>query len=300
MSPKDWVKFICLGLVWGSSFLWIKIAVAEVGPLTLVSYRVWFALLGLVVALALVRPRRPQQKDLPALFLLAVFNVAVPFALISWSEQTITSAMASILNSTVPLFTILIAPLFLSEERLTPRRLLGLLMGFAGVVVLVSTPSGGGLGRLGPGTLAMLLAALCYAGSAVFARRRTHHLSAEVQSIGQMLGASLIISPAAALLEAPFHLPRLPITWVALAWLGLLGSCVGTLLFYSLLKTAGPTRTTLTTYVFPLVGVALGWAVLGEQPGWRLLAGGMLIISGIVIVNSRLRFPAWRTGPAED
>jgi drug/metabolite transporter (DMT)-like permease len=117
--------------------------------------------------------------------------------------------------------------------------------------------------------------------------RRLKGLPAEAQSLGQMMAAWLFITPLTAVAEAPFSPPELTLTWMAVAWLGILGSCVGTLLYYSLINSVGPTRTTLVSYVFPLVGVLLGVLFLKEQPDWRLVVGGSLIISGIVMVNRR-------------
>ena len=287
MSLKDWIKFIVLGLAWGSSFLWIKIAVGEVGPFTLVTYRLAFALLSLAAVLAWKRPAMPDlRRFLPVFAFLGVFNLALPFILISAAEQFIPSGLAAVLNSTTPLFTILIAPLFLAEEKLTWARGLGLLTGFAGVVVLMSDQLEGGFGSHQWGMLLMLGGTLAYAVGAVYARRRTQGLTVEVQAAGQAVFAGLILAVAAPLVEPPFHLPQLGLTWLALAWLGVIGTCVGTLLFYSLLHSVGPTRTTLVTYLFPLVGVVLGVLFLQEPLGWRLFVGGGLIVSGVAAVNS--------------
>ncbi len=287
MSGKDWLKFTALGLIWGSSFLWIKIAVQEIGPFTLVSFRVLFALLGILAVVAYRRTGLPPRQRWWVFLLLGLFNVAAPFVLISWAETRIPSGVASILNSTVPLFTILIAPIFLSDERITSTRIMGLVVGFLGVVVLMSNQMAGGISGYQLGLGAMLLAAVFYAGSAVFARTHTKGLTAEVQSLGQMMAAWLFITPTTAMIETPFTPPVQPITWMAVAWLGLLGSCVATLLWYSLLNSVGPTRTVLVSYVFPLVGVLLGILILHEQPDWRLLVGGGAIIGGIVLTNWR-------------
>jgi drug/metabolite transporter (DMT)-like permease len=131
----------------------------------------------------------------------------------------------------------------------------------------------------------MLLASFFYTVGGVFARSKTQGLTPEVQTLGQMTMALLLIVPAAFTIEAPFILPRLPISWIAIGWLGLLGTTVGTLIFYSLLHTIRPTRTLLVTFMFPLVGVLLGILVLGEQAIWQQVIGGGLIISGICIVN---------------
>ena len=289
MSAKNWFKFILLGTIWGSSFLWIKIALQEVGPLTLVTFRVGFATLGLL-AVALARRSKIHKKEVWILAFLGFFNVAVPFALISWSETHISSGMAAILNSTVPLFTILIAPFFLKEERLNRRRILGLLLGFGGVIVLMSNQLDAGDALKEVGVITMLVAACFYAVSGIFARKMATGLSPEAQSLGQMGTAFLFILPAAFTLEAPFHIPTLPISYVALAWLGLLGSCVATLLWFSLIFSVGPTRTSMTTYIFPLMGVLLGMIFLREHVDWRLAVGGVLIILAVVLVNTQKRF----------
>ena len=289
LSGRDWIKFTALGLIWGSSFLWIKIAVQEIGPFTLVTFRVLFALLGILMVVAYRRPVLPRRGKWWIFLLLGIFNVAVPFVLISWAETRIPSGVASILNSTIPLFTILIAPFFIKDEKTTPGRLLGLGVGFLGVIVLMSNQIEGGIGGYQLGLGAMLAATFCYASSAVFARTQTAGMTAEVQSLGQMVAAWFFITPVSAFVEMPFTPPTQTYTWIAVVWLGILGSCVGTLLYYSLLNSVGPTRTVLVSYVFPLVGVLLGIIILHEQPDWRLILGGGLIIGGIAVVNRRNR-----------
>ena len=287
MSGKDWIKFIALGLIWSSSFLWIKIAVQEIGPFTLVAFRVLFALLGILLVVAYRRSGLPERKRWWIFLTLGLFNVVAPFVLISWAETRIPSAVASILNSTTPLFSILIAPLFIKDEKITAYRLIGLGAGFLGVIVLMSNQLEGGLGGYQLGLGAMLAATFFYAISAVFARTQTAGMTPEVQSLGQMMAAWLFITPVSAVVESPLFPPVQILTWIAVAWLGILGSCVATLLYYSLLNSVGPTRTVLVSYVFPLVGVLLGILVLHEQPDWRLIVGGGLIIGGIAAVNQR-------------
>jgi drug/metabolite transporter (DMT)-like permease len=288
LSAKNWFKFLLLGTIWGSSFLWIKIALQEVGPLTLVTFRTGFATLGLILVALVLRPRF-NKKEFWILDTLGLINVAIPFALISWSEQHISSGMASILNSTVPLFTILIAPFFIKEEHLSRRRVLGLLIGFTGVIVLMSNQISEGDSLSGLGIAAMLAAACSYAVSGIFAKRKTAGMKPIVQSVGQMGSSFLFILPTALTFEAPFHFPVHAISYAALMWLGFLGSCAATLLWFSLLNSVGPTRTSMTTYLFPLFGVLLGLIFLGEAVDWRLIAGGVLIILAVVIVNSQKR-----------
>ncbi|MDZ4158556.1 MAG: EamA family transporter, partial [Anaerolineaceae bacterium] len=258
MSTTNWIKFCVLGLLWGSSFLWIKIGVQEMGPFTLVTLRVLFSLLGLGVMSIVKRPDWHLRQYWKTYLFMGLFNIVTPFVLISWSEQHIPSGLASILNSTVPLFTIILAPLFLADDKFTLNKVVGLALGFLGVVALMSNQLTSNATGSVIGMITMLLAAVSYAASAVFARRNTQGLSPAAMALGQMTMAALIIVPSAAIAEAPFTLPRLAISWVAVAWLGLLGTFVATLLFFSLLHSVGPTRTTLVSYIFPLVGVLLG------------------------------------------
>lgn len=287
MSVKSWGAFGLLGLVWGSSFLWIKLALREVLPFTLVGYRLLFGLVGMALVIAVVRPRFPRDKKTwLMLLLLGLTNTALPFVLISWGEQSIDSARAAILNSTVPLFTLVIAHFVLPDERISWKRGSGLLIGLIGVRVLVGgNVDLSNIGGQSWGDAAVLAAAIMYAGSAVFARKTLKEIPFTVQASIPLISGDLAIWMAAVWLESPLRLPQLPLTWTALIWLGLLGSCVAYLLYYFLLNEIGPTRLTMVTYVFPVVGVVLGVVFLQEKLGWQLLAGGTLVLAGIFIVN---------------
>jgi drug/metabolite transporter (DMT)-like permease len=292
MRVREWVAFVLLGLIWGSSFLWIKIAVAEIGPFMLVAFRVLFGLLGLVLIAILRRQKIPLDRPtLLAFLFLGLFNTALPFTLISWGETHIDSALASILNGTMPLFTIIIAHFWLQDEKINLQRSAGLVAGFFGVLILVTRD-------LDPdmlirndllGQLAVLAAAASYATSATFTRRHLHGHAPLVQAMIPLLFADAALWIALPVAERPIQFPALPITWLALAWLGLLGSCTAYLLYFHLINNWGPTRASLVTYIFPVVGVILGVTFLGEVADWRLIAGTALVVGGIVLVNLRVR-----------
>jgi drug/metabolite transporter (DMT)-like permease len=279
--------FIALGLIWGSSFLWIKIAVQEIDPFTLVGWRLLFGALGMLVVLFVRRPEFPRGRSAwLAMGVMGIINTALPFTLISWGEQTIDSAVASILNSTVPLFTLLIAHYFLHDERFTLQRVIGLVVGFLGILALLGRDlRPGGLHAGALGQAAVLLAAVSYASASVFGRRTMRDVSPLVQAFVPMVAADAVVWSLATQAGTPGRLPALPITWLALLWLGLLGSCAAYLLYFNLLHSVGATRTTMVTYVFPVVGVALGVVFLGETADWHLLAGALLVVASIIIVN---------------
>jgi len=288
---KDWAAFWLLGLIWGSSFLWIRIAVQEIGPFMLVALRVLIGALGLALVAAVARPALPRTaRTYVAMAVLGLINTALPFVLISWGETRIPSSLASILNGTVPLFTILIAHFALHDDRITLPRVLGLAVGFAGVVVLLSKDFEPGTihaSLLGQG--AVILAAVSYAGASVYARTQIRNLAPLVSAMLPLIAADLFMWLALPVFESPVRFPVLPITWVALFWLGLLGSCVAYLLYFHLIRQWGPTRSTMVTYVFPVVGLLLGILFLDEHADWRFMAGSALIVAGIGVVNWRPR-----------
>ena len=285
MKLKHWLVFILLGAIWSSSFMWIKIAVQEVGPITLVAFRVLFGLLFGIVVIFIQRVQLSRSfKEWSPLLLLGITNVAIPFFLISWGEQSIDSAVAAILDATVPLFTILIAHYLLHDDKMTWPKVLGLLVGFAGVIVLMSKDIGTSVGSI-LGQLAVVLACAFYAGSAVFARRTTEATPGILRSAGPLISATVIMWLATFFVESPVEIPQLGITWVALLFLGVLGSGLAFVLSYYLIHEIGPTRTSMVTYLFPLGGVILGVAFLNEELSWQLLAGAVLIILSLVVAN---------------
>lgn len=286
MRFKHWLIFILLGAIWSSSFMWIKIAVQEIGPITLVAFRALFGLLFGVVVIFIQRVPLPRDsKSWFPLLLLGLTNVAIPFFLISWGEQYIDSAVASILDATVPLFTILIAHYLLHDDKITLPKVLGLLTGFAGVVVLmgrdlIHASTGSLLGQA-----AVILASVFYAVSSVYVRRVTENTPGILRSAGPLVSASVAMWLGTFLFESPVEVPQLGITWVALLWLGIFGSGIAFVMAYYLIHEIGPTRTTMVTYLFPLGGVILGVVFLQEQLTWELLTGAALIISSLAIAN---------------
>ncbi|HEX2994397.1 MAG TPA: DMT family transporter [Anaerolineales bacterium] len=289
MKPKHWFVFILLGAIWSSSFMWIKIAVQEVGPITLVAFRTLFGLLFGVAVILIQRVQLPRsRKEWAPLLILGITNVAIPFFLISWGEQSIDSAVAAILDATVPLFTILIAHYLLHDDKMTVPKVLGLLIGFAGVVILMSKDIGDSAGSV-LGQLAVVLACAFYAGSNVYARRTTMETPGILRSAGPLLAATAIMWLATPLVESPIKIPQLGITWIALLFLGILGSGLAFVLSYYLLHEIGPTRTSMVTYLFPLGGVLLGVLFLGERLSWQVFVGGVLVVASLAVANMRPR-----------
>jgi drug/metabolite transporter (DMT)-like permease len=289
MSSKNWLRFWGAGLIWSTSFLWIKIAVSQISPFVLVGFRTLFGTLGILAIILLNKKTHLTWQILhPWLGIFAFIgfiNVALPFVLISWGEQFIPSGIASVLNSTTPLFTIILAAFFLQEDRLTLPKALGLLIGFGGVVFLFLPELSNSRIENLLGLGAVLLASLCYALSGIVIKRKVHGVKPELQVLLQYAFATLMMWSFTVSVERPVILPALPITWIALLWLGLLGSSLASSLQFALLHSVGPTRASTVTYVPPLVGLLLGAIFLREPLGWETLIGGGLIVIGIMLVN---------------
>lgn len=284
MKTKHWIVFITLGLIWSSSFLWIELAIRELGPITLVAFRVLFGLIfGIAVILIQKVPLPRTWKEWSPLLILGLTNLSIPFFLISWGQISIDSGVASILDATVPLFTILASHFLLDDDKMTTNKVLGLLIGFAGVVVIMIKDIQVGSSLLGQ--LAVIVACIFYAGSGIFVRKVTENTPGILRSAGPLFSATLAMWIAAFMFEMPIKIPTLPITWIALAWLGILGSGLAFLMAFYLIHEIGPTRTSMVTYLFPLGGVSLGVIFLNETLTWQLVVGGVLIILSLVIAN---------------
>jgi len=286
LKPKHWFVFIILGLIWSSSFLWIKIGVQEIGPMALVAFRMLF---GAVTAVAIGMVQRvawPRDWKTWGIFaILGPTSLAIPIFFISWGEQTIDSAVASILNATTPLFTIVIAHFLLQDDKMTVQKVLGLLIGFAGVIILLSKDLVAGAQNSVIGQAAVILASLFYAGSAVFARKLTQHVDGIARGAMPLITSTIFMWIVGPLTEKPFDFPVLPLTWIAILWLGILGSGLAVIMLYYLIHEIGPTRASMVTYLFPVGGVILGVIFLNEQLSWQLVAGTLLIIASLAVVN---------------
>ena len=285
MKAKHWIVFLLLGAIWSSSFMWIKIAIQEVGPITLVAFRALFGLAFGIVVILIQRVKLPRTfKEWLPLLVVGLTNVAIPFFLISWGEQSIDSAVASILDATVPLFTILLAHFVLHDDKMTFPKVSGLIVGFIGIVILMSKDLGASRSSL-LGQLAVIVASLFYAISAVYVRKTTVDVPGILRSAGPLVSASLTMWLGAFVFESPVTLPQLNITWIALLFMGVLGSGLAFVMAYYLIHEIGPTRSTMVTYLFPLGGVILGVFVLHEQLTWHIIAGALLIIASLAIAN---------------
>ena len=299
MRPSDAARLLLLGAIWGSSFLFIKVALEDFGPVLIVAGRL---VLGLALLLGLMRfhgrrlPRDPAT--LRSLAVMAVVSNLIPFTLITWGEKSITSGVASILNATTPLFTAGIASFFVAGDRLTWRRAVGIAIGFAGVGVIAGVDVNGGSLA---GEIAVVLASLSYGIGFVYARKRVvggPH-GPLVLSAGQLLIAGAVATPFAAL-EVATNAPSLTATAAtSVLALGVAGTGLGYILYYRLVEDVGPTTASFVTYLLPIVGVVLGAVALDESLGWSTLVGSAMVILGIALAESAVRSARRAVHPAE-
>jgi drug/metabolite transporter (DMT)-like permease len=288
--------FIALGLIWGSSFAWIKIAVEEIPPATLVAWRMTLGAVGMLALLAFMRVRMPSgwREWLP-LVVLGTVNAAIPIFLISWGEQFVDSGTAAVLNSLVPIFSLIIAGVALRTEPVTALRVGGLVLGFIGAALLASRElelraDASGL----IGALAVVLAAISYAVGASYARHRIQRTHRYVVAAGTLVFAALDMWVLALVVDGGIILPTQADTLLAVVWLGVLGSFIAYVLYFFLIEHLGATMASMVTYVFPVVGVAIGVLLLGEQMDIRLGIGTLLVLVGIVVVTVRYDFAVSR------
>jgi drug/metabolite transporter (DMT)-like permease len=292
-SRIDLVLFALLGFMWGSSYLFIKIGVDDgLTPFTLITLRllIGFALLAIVVAAAR-ESLPPFGRIYGHLFVMGAINIAIPFSLITWAEQSVDSSVAAILNAAVPLFVMIIAAVFLRDERLTVNRVVGLAVGFVGVAILVGfNPADLANGNMS-GEIALIGSTISYACGAVYARRNIHGLRPMIPALFQVFFGLVIVTVLAFVFENPLGTVFTPESLFAVIWLGLLGSGLAYLVFFRILGRWGATRTSMVAYLLPIYGIVLGALVLHEPVDGRLIAGTVLIIGGVALVNARV---GWR------
>ena len=289
MGPREWCLLICLSLLWGGSFFFAKVAVAEIQPLTLVFGRVGLAALTLLLLVRLAGRRMPgDRKAWQAFFLMGFFNNLLPFSLIFWGQIRIASGLASILNATTPLFTVVLAHLLTRDEKLSGNRLAGVLLGLLGVAAMIGPAALTGLRMNLIAQLAVLAAACSYAFAGIFGRRfqGQHPL---VTAAGQVSASSLMILPLALLIEKPWLRPLPSATGIgAVVGLALLCTALAYLIYFRLLATAGATNLLLVTFLIPVSAILLGTLILGERLTLYQLAGMLLIGFGLAAIDGRL------------
>jgi len=288
MGPVEWVLLIVLSVLWGGSFFFGEVALDGMGPLTVVLGRVGLAALALWAFNLAQGVAMPTDRETwVQLFAMGALNNVIPFTLIIWGQVHIEGGLASILNATTPLFTVLLAHLLTADERMTGNKFAGVAVGFAGAVVLIGPDALSGVGALALAQVAVLAGACSYAFAGIYGRRLSR-LKPQVSACGMLTGSAVRMVPLAFAFETPGDLlaPSMPV--LAVAALALASTAVAYLIYFRILKAAGATNLLLVTFLIPVSALALGAMFLGESLGLNGVIGMGLIFVGLALVDGRV------------
>ncbi len=292
MRVRDYLVLFALAALWGASFLFIRVAVTELSPLTLVGARFIIATLGLLLVVPL-QPRimKGWRRHLWGFFVVAVFNAIIPYLAISWGEQYVPSGLAAILAATIPLATVIISQWWPGGERITWGRLASVAIGLLGVAIVIGPTKlfagGSALYLLGTGSI--LLGAVSYAFGGLFAHRMLSGLPSILPALGQTAMGACILGPIAGIAIAanpPLHLPSMAVIASVLA-LALGGTTLAYICFYWLIDHVGPTRTVIVTYLLPCMALVYGALLLHEPVSINALGGLLLVLLGIFLIGRK-------------
>lgn len=289
MDATDWLILAALSVMWGCAFFFLAIQLKALPPFTIVLLRVGGAAALLLGWAAITGLKLPGPKLWLAFVVLALLNNVIPFALYGFAQETISSALAGILNATTPLWGVLVAHLFTRDERATPAKVVGVLLGFAGVAAMTGGDALGGLGNDLIAQLACLVATLCYALAAIWSRRFVDAgITPLAVATGQLTAATVVMIPLALVVDRPWQLamPGAGI-WAAVIGMILVSTVFAYVLYFKLVERAGASNSLLVTFTIPIVAILLGVVALGEALLPKHLIGMALIALGLAAIDGR-------------
>lgn len=284
---KARLVWLILSLIWGSTWLFIKLGLEDLPPITFAGIRF---VIACAILLVLIRargiPLPDNRRDWGLLALTGVLSFCLNYGLVFWGEQYISSGLAAVLQATLPAFGLVIAHFHLPGERMTWSKIFGVVLGFAGVVVVFSNQLAIAGGKALAGSIALVLSALFAAYSNVLVKAYGRNLDPAVLSGGQMFFGLIPLLLIGIPLEGnPFNFHWTPMAVVALLYLAVVGSVIAFMLYYWLVHHMDVTKTMLISLITPVVAVVLGMVVLGEDLSWRTVAGGIMIMVGVRFVT---------------
>jgi drug/metabolite transporter (DMT)-like permease len=291
MNRGDWLILLVLAVIWGGAFFFIGVAVRHVQPLTYVWLRLTIGSAALWSYMVLRRePVALPRQVWGSILLLAILNNALPFALFGWGQTHIASGLASILNATTPIWGVLVAHFLTRDERMSPRKIAGVLLGFGGVAAMIGPSLLSNIGSSGLAELACLTASLSYALAAVWARRfKRLGISPFSVTTGQLTAGALVMLPVSLIVDRPWTHAFPPVSaWAAIAALAIFCTAFGYVLYFRLIEHAGATNALLVTLLVPPVAIVLGALFLGETLAPQDFVGLALIALGLAAIDGRL------------
>ena len=287
MHPQDWLLLVFLSILWGGSFFLVGAAERALPPMTIVLARVALAALMLLPFVRLLGGALPRRAiDWLPFAGMGLLNNVIPFSLFATAMTYIPSGMASVLNATTPLFTVLVLAGF-GEERLIARRVVGVVIGLVGVIIL-REPGAASSGQT-VGILLCLGAALSYGFSGLWGRRMLKGVPPITAAAGQLISSSVMMAVIAGAVERPWTLPMpSAVTWLSLIGLAALSTALAYIVFFRIMARSGATNVMLVTLLIPVTAILLGWAVLGEPLTLREILGALVIASALVAIDGRI------------
>ena len=290
MDQREWLALVLLSMLWGGSFLFAGIQVKWLPPFTIAFLRVGLAAVILTVLIRILGKRLPADAAAwRAFFVMGLLNNAIPFSLIVWGQNYIASGLAAILNATTPIMTVIVAHFATNDEKITPNRLLGVLTGFVGVVVLIGTEPLKGLGTGVLAQLAVLAAATSYAFAGIYGRRfKPMGIDPIVTATGQVIASTTLLFPVAMIVDTPWTLAAPPIeVWFAALGMAVFSTVIGYVLYFRILASAGATNLLLVTFLIPISAIIMGAVGLGEHLAPRHFLGLAFIGMGLAAIDGR-------------
>ncbi len=289
MPLRNWIMLTVLGAIWGGSFLFAKVAVAEIPPFVLVFLRVSIACTVLLMILwHRGMLNRLEKKYAVPFLVMGLLNNAIPFSLLFLGQTEIGAGLASILNATTPVFTVIVASLLTKQETLQGNRIAGVVLGVAGVAIMLWSSLSGLASDPLWAQLCCLGAAISYACAATFARR-FKTLPPQVTATGQLLGSTTLMLPVALLTAGSWTMADPSLTaWLNVLALGVLATALAYLIYFQILAEAGATNASLVTLLVPASALFFGWLILGENLGVLQLGGFAVLLAGLVVLDGRI------------
>jgi drug/metabolite transporter (DMT)-like permease len=292
MGTREWAMLITLSVLWGGSFFFVGVAVTDLPPLTIVTLRVGIAAITLWCIVLVMGLRPPKSLEVWAAFLgMGLLNNVIPFALIVWGQTQIASGLASILNAATPIFTVVVASMLLPDERATPLKIVGAMIGFIGVAMMIGLPAIDGDNSL-LAQVAIIAATLSYAFAGVYGRRfKAMAVNPIITAAGQVTASALVLAPIALAVEGRPDMAEINTgTWGAIVGLAVLSTAVAYVLYFKILASAGATNLLLVTLLVPVSAILLGSLLLNETLEVVHFVGMALIALGLSAIDGRL----WR------
>jgi len=289
LSGRAWAEMLVLALIWGGSFLSIRIALDEISPLMSVAHRVTWAMLVLWVVVAVMRiplPRNPRIWF--AFVVMGLLNNVIPFVLMAWGQLHIESGLTSILNAFTAVVGVVMAALFFSDERLTPRKIIGVVLGFFGVAVAIGLENFKNFDLRSLAQLAVIGGTVAYAVAGVWARKNLVGMPPQLAAAGMLTGATVIMLPLVYFVEGLPTFDLKPRTLVAIGYYAVIATAAAYLLYYRVLAMAGSGNLMLVTLLVAPIAITLGAVVLGEKLSANAFVGLVILAVGLIILDGRV------------